>query len=81
MNLQEAMDAPRARHLEGMEIYLEDGIDEETRSPLRSKGHRLIEEKPAVKQAGGGQAIWFDRDRDVLLGASDRRKDGSAIGY
>jgi gamma-glutamyltranspeptidase / glutathione hydrolase len=81
MNLQEAMDAPRARHLEGLEIYLEEGVPEETRSSLRSKGHRLTEEKPVTNQVGGGQAIWFDHDRDVLLGASDRRKDGSATGY
>ena len=39
MNLQEAMDAPRARHMEGMEIYLEDGISEENRSALEKKGH------------------------------------------
>ena len=36
---------------------------------------------PVVNQVGGGQAIYFDRDQDVLLGASDRRKDGCAIGY
>ena len=81
MNLQEAMDSPRARHLDGMEIYCEDGIPEETRSALQSKGHRLMEETPATCQVGGGQAIYFDRDQDVLLGASDRRKDGCAIGY
>ncbi len=81
MNLQEAMDAPRARHMEGMEIYLEDGISGETVSALEKKGHRVMKGDPATNQVGGGQAIYFDRDQDILLGASDRRKDGCAIGY
>jgi gamma-glutamyltranspeptidase/glutathione hydrolase len=81
MNLQEAMDAPRARHVEGMEAYLEDGISEATAAALEAKGHRLRRKSEPVNQVGGGQAIYFDRDQDVLLGASDRRKDGCSIGY
>ena len=81
MNLQEAMDAPRARHMVGMEVYLEDGISEATASALEAKGHRLRRKSEPVNQVGGGQAIYFDRDQDVLLGASDRRKDGCSIGY
>jgi len=81
MNLQEAMDAPRARHMEGMEIYLEDGISRETVSGLAKKGHRVTKGNSVTNQVGGGQAIYLDRDQNILLGASDRRKDGCAIGY
>jgi gamma-glutamyltranspeptidase/glutathione hydrolase len=81
MNLQEAVDAPRVRHLQGMEVYLEDGIPEESASALREKGHQLIGGNPPVNQVGGGQAIYLDRSQNVLLGASDRRKDGCALGY
>ena len=81
MNLQEAVDAPRVRHLQGMEVYLEDGIPEEAASALQEKGHQLIEGNPAVNQVGGGQAIFLDRGQKVLLGASDRRKDGCALGH
>jgi gamma-glutamyltranspeptidase/glutathione hydrolase len=81
MNLQEAIDTPRLRHLKGIEMYLEDGIPDETATKLLEKGHQIIREVPSVNQVGGGQAIYFDRDQDVLLGASDRRKDGCAIGY
>jgi gamma-glutamyltranspeptidase/glutathione hydrolase len=81
MNLQEAVDAPRVRHLQGMEVYVEDGIPRETISNLTEKGHRVPQAPAAVNQVGGGQAIYLDRNQDVLLGASDRRKDGCAIGY
>jgi gamma-glutamyltranspeptidase/glutathione hydrolase len=81
MNLQEAMDAPRIRHLKDKEVYLEDGISEETATVLSRKGHHIIREFSPVNQVGGGQAIYLDHDQDVLLGASDRRKDGCAIGY
>jgi gamma-glutamyltranspeptidase/glutathione hydrolase len=81
MNLQEAMDAPRARHLKGMEVYLEKGIPDETASALAGKGHKIVSEFSPVNQVGGGQAIYLDGTENVLLGASDRRKDGYAIGY
>jgi gamma-glutamyltranspeptidase / glutathione hydrolase len=81
MNLQEAMDFPRARHIQEMEIYLEDGIAAETGASLSRMGHRISNAVPGINQVGGGQAIYFDRDEDVLLGASDRRKDGCAIGF
>ncbi len=81
MNLQEAVDAPRVRHLKDMEVYLEDGIPEETAAALAGKGHQMVGEFSHKNEAGGGQAIYLDRDENVLLGASDRRKDGCAIGY
>jgi gamma-glutamyltranspeptidase/glutathione hydrolase len=81
MNLQEAVDALRVRHLKGTEVYVEDGISKKTVAALAQKGHQIIMRAPEVNQVGGGQAIYLDRDQNVLLGASDRRKDGCAIGY
>ena len=81
MNPQEALDAPRVRHMEGMTAYLEEGISGETAAALTEKGHEILRANPSVNQVGGGQAIYLDREQGVLLGASDRRKDGCAIGY
>ena len=79
--LQEAVDAPRVRHLQGLEVYLEDGIPEEVAKELRENGHQVIQGNPTTNQVGGGQAIYLDHTENVLLGASDRRKDGCALGY
>jgi len=81
MNLQEALDAPRVRHLDGKTVYLEDGVPPPTALALKKKGHQVLEDSPEVNQVGGGQAIYLDPAQNVLFGASDRRKDGCAIGY
>ena len=81
MNLQEAIDAPRARHLKDMEVYLEDGILEETASALAGRGHQIVRKFSPINQVGGGQAVYLHHAENVLLGASDRRKDGCALGY
>jgi gamma-glutamyltranspeptidase/glutathione hydrolase len=81
MNLQQAMDAPRCRHRCGPSVYLEPGIGPQTAAGLRDLGHMIVAAQEPINQVGGGQAIWYDRENDVLLGASDRRKDGCALGY
>jgi gamma-glutamyltranspeptidase/glutathione hydrolase len=81
MNLQEAIDTPRVRHLQGLEVYLEDGISEDVARALHDKGHQIIQGNPTTNQVGGGQAIYLDQTENVFLGASDRRKDGCALGY
>jgi gamma-glutamyltranspeptidase len=34
-----------------------------------------------INASGRAQSIYLDRRQNVLLGASDRRKDGCALGY
>jgi gamma-glutamyltranspeptidase/glutathione hydrolase len=89
MDVQEAGDAPRFRHLgssdpngtpaqAGGATALESGIGPEVRRELEAKGHRLVESRGGF---GGYQAIRMDVERGVLFGGSDPRKDGGAIGY
>jgi gamma-glutamyltranspeptidase/glutathione hydrolase len=75
MDLQEAIDAPRCfPGPEGMEV--ERGYSDRVRAELAAMGHKVV--IPATP-LGGAQAIRIDGE--VLVGASDPRKDGCALGY
>lgn len=77
MDPQAAIDSPRA-FTRGAVLELERGVPEATAVTLARMGHRSVRpEKPL----GGGQMIMLDRARGVLIGASDPRKDGVALGY
>lgn len=89
MNLQEAGDAPRMRHIgssqptgsimtDGGTLNLEHGFSYETIRELRKKGHQI---GTGVGIYGGYQAIGFDHVSKVYAGASESRKDGQAAGY
>ena len=45
---------------------------------LKARGHRC---SARPLPWGGGQIVMFDRDNGTLIGASDHRKDGMALGY
>lgn len=77
MHVQEAGDSPRMRHM-GEEMALESGIGDEVRTALEKKGHCVRDGRGHV---GGYQAIAIDAKTGVLLGGSDLRKDGLAIGW
>jgi gamma-glutamyltranspeptidase/glutathione hydrolase len=89
MNLQEAGDAPRFRHAgssepdgsamqDGGTVFLESGISAEAIRDLLRLGHTVSK---SASEFGGYQGIWLDLERRVLIGASESRKDGCAIGY
>jgi gamma-glutamyltranspeptidase/glutathione hydrolase len=89
MNLQEAGDAPRFRHAgssepdgsvmkDGGTLFLESGVDPEVVRDLIRRGHKVGR---SASEFGGYQGIWLDLERRVLIGASESRKDGCAIGY
>jgi gamma-glutamyltranspeptidase/glutathione hydrolase len=90
MDVQEAGDAARFRHFGSSEptgqpadgggtVALESGVTPEVRRVLESKGHRLTD--GGVGTFGGYQAIRIDLEHGVLIGGSDPRKDGCAMGY
>lgn len=77
MNPQEALDAPRL-FPEGGKVQVEKHIPAATVARLNALGHVC---EPIAKPHGGGQAIYMDHDRGVLIGGSDPRKDGCVMGY
>jgi gamma-glutamyltranspeptidase/glutathione hydrolase len=77
MNLQEAGEAARFRH-SAAGLALESAIGAEVRARLESLGHKVINSFGAF---GGFQGILIDPKTGVLMGGSDPRKDGLAIGY
>nr|WKN36050.1 gamma-glutamyltransferase [Tunicatimonas sp. TK19036] len=89
MNLQEAGDAPRIRHAsdsqptggkmtDGGILSMESGFPQETVQKLLRMGHTI---QPAIGAYGGYQAIKYDAEHKVYIGASESRKDGQAAGY
>ena len=77
MDPQEAIDCPRLFPYAG-KVEAERGIPASVRAKLGQLGHDVVD---AEKPHGGGQAIFIDRKRGVLIGGSDPRKDGMALGY
>ena len=89
MNVQEAGDAPRMEHTGSSTptgnaaagrgtINLESGLmDYETIRTLSRMGHTV----GTNGYYGGYQAILYDAEKKVYIGASESRKDGQVVGY
>jgi gamma-glutamyltranspeptidase/glutathione hydrolase len=77
MDVQAAIDAPRA-FFEGDATVVERGISADTVEGLKARGHKVV---TAPSPWGGAQAIRIDWKRGVLIGGSEPRKDGCALGY
>ncbi len=77
LDLQQAVDAPRLFYEDGKLRY-EASLSQQTRAQLEKFGHPMAERADPF---GGAQAIEFDHANGVLVGASDPRKDGLALGY
>jgi gamma-glutamyltranspeptidase/glutathione hydrolase len=76
MDLQDAIDAPRFRHMSGYSVAIEEPISPEARAGLEALGHEIRVQGPG--SFGGAQAI-IKLDRGWAAG-SDPRKDGMAVG-
>ena len=79
LDLQSAIDLPRLFPLPGTRIV-------EMEARLRERCGAALEERGFVigrpdRPIGGAQAISIDWERGTLLGGSDPRKDGCALGF
>ncbi len=77
MDPQAAIDWPRYVPSAGS-VLVERQVPQQVKSVLAAKGHQVV---ASPEPLGGGQAIVIDRDRGMLVGGSDFRKDGLALGY
>ena len=82
MNAQGALDAPRFSKdtFGGCDVNLESRIPVAIRQELAARGHQIIMRGDySSTRMGAGQAVVRDFKTGVNSGASDPRKDGSAI--
>jgi gamma-glutamyltranspeptidase/glutathione hydrolase len=77
MDIQDAASAPRSFAFDGV-LSLETTIPSAIRDALAAMDH---DARFSDEPIGGCQAIQIDHERGVLLGASDHRKDGLALGF
>ena len=77
MNVQEAGEAARVSHGNNG-LSVESAMPESVRAALIQRGHKVSQ---VVGAYGGYQGIMFDPRTRVLMGGSDVRKDGLAIGW
>src|SRR6202035_4840660 len=77
MDPQQAAEQPRILPLNGV-LQVERANPEPVIADLAHRGHEIqMQDVPL----GGCQAIWIDHERGVLIGGSEPRKDGLALGY
>jgi gamma-glutamyltranspeptidase/glutathione hydrolase len=78
MDPQAAIDHPRLFWGADGALEAEAGIGPELREALRTMGHEV---RPVASPLGGSQMIVIDRKTGFLVGGSDPRKDGLALGW
>lgn len=74
---QHAIDSPRSFSDHG-DMKVERGYSDQIRAELVEMGHKV---RIPIRPIGGAQSILIDHERGILIGASDSRKDGAALGY
>ena len=80
MNIQEAGEAARVTHGNNG-LLVESNVVEAVRQALIQRGHKVTSNANPGGAFGGFQGIMVDPRTAVLMGGSDVRKDGLAIGY
>jgi gamma-glutamyltranspeptidase/glutathione hydrolase len=77
MDIQQAQDAGRFRHMNGLTVIVEPSVTDSIMAGLRALGHEV--RIGMAGQFGGSQAIV--KLLKGYVGGSDPRKDGHAAGY
>lgn len=80
MNVQEAIEAPRFRVMDGVTVNMESRVPEDTVAELAARGHDVQLYGEWSMGVGGGHGISFDPDTGVMAGGADPRRGGYALG-
>ena len=81
MTVQQAIEVPRFRYLEGRRIQMEDRFPLHVRRALEARGHKIDLLESWSMAVGGAQGIQFDPEEGTFHGGADPRRDGFALGY
>jgi gamma-glutamyltranspeptidase/glutathione hydrolase len=77
--LQDAIEAPRARLLDGQVVQVEGRIAPDVVAALKARGHDAQSFADWTMKVGGMQAVAVDPATGVMTGAADPRRDGYAV--
>jgi gamma-glutamyltranspeptidase/glutathione hydrolase len=80
MDPQAALDAPRFNWQKDKQVMLEAAASLSVHEALLARGHDLAPRDQPM-YVGNGQVIVRDPDTGVLIGGSEPRHDGSAVGF
>jgi gamma-glutamyltranspeptidase/glutathione hydrolase len=81
MNVQEAIEQPRFRHIAGREIAVESRVPASVTDDLSALGHIVTRVPDWSWLVGGMHGIYRDPQSGVLMGGADPRRDGYAVGW
>lgn len=79
MTPQQAISAARFNHIEGTKVGLEPEIAASVKAELAKRGHEVVGGNP--ESFGGAHMIMIHPDSGALVGGSDPRKGGCALGF
>jgi len=80
LDVQSAIDMPRFWWEERRRVMIEDGMPDAFYAQLAALGHEIVR-RPGRRGFGGAQIISLNHKDGVLIGGSEPRQDGCAIGY
>jgi len=84
-SIDEAIEAPRffSSSVKGQArpVAVESRIPEATLAALKKLGHEISLKEAYDKYFGGAQGLLLLRDKRLILGGADSRRDGSGAGY
>jgi gamma-glutamyltranspeptidase/glutathione hydrolase len=81
MTPQQAIEAPRFQHGDGVALSIEAGITPAVRQALTERGHRLRITTGWTATFGGAQVIRMNHFPRILYTGADPRREGYAVAY